>query len=456
MASPAGGGAYSLKQRLLAALLGAIALVWLATTVYSYFDARDEINELLDAHLAQSASLVVAQAAHELEEIDTEHAPQLHKRGRGVVFQIWERGGTLRLRSANAPSGRLSAREEGFSDVTIDGRGWRVFSGWDAKHRYLVQVAERNSARREIAQDIATNLLVPLLFALPVLGLFAWLSIARGLRPLRALGRQVEQRKPENLGALSADDAPAEVAPLVRSLNALFERVGRLIESERRFTADAAHELRTPLAAVKTQAQVARGAADDGERRRALDNVIAGCDRATRLVEQLLTLARLEPGLPIGQAESCDLRALAQQAIAELAPAALSRKAEIELAEGGPARTEGHPDLLSVLLRNLLDNAVRYCPAGGTVRVEVASAGDAASISVTDSGPGIPPEERVKVGQRFYRILGTGESGSGLGLSIVNRIAEIHRATLTLGEGPNGKGLRVTVAFPALNRRAEG
>ena len=441
------GGAYSLKQRLLAALLGAIALVWLATAVYSYFDARHEIDELLDAHLAQSASLIVAQAAHELEEIDTEHAPQLHKRGRGVVFQIWERGVTLRLRSANAPRERLAAREEGFSDVTMDGRGWRVFSGWDAKRRYLVQVAERNSVRREIAQGIATNLLAPLLLALPVLGLFVWFSIARALGPLRALGRQVEERKPDNLGALAVDNAPAEVAPLVHSLNALFERVGRLIESERRFTADAAHELRTPLAAVKTQAQVARGAGEDGERRHALDNVIAGCDRATRLVEQLLTLARLEPGLPGGRAEPCDLRALAQRTIAELAPAALSRKVEIELAEGGSARTEGYPDLLAILLRNLVDNSIRYCPAGGTVRVEVAGADDTASITVMDNGPGIPAEERAKVGQRFYRILGTEESGSGLGLSIVRRIAEIHRAAVSLGDGPGGKGLRVTVTF---------
>lgn len=450
----AAGGAYSLRQRLLAALLGAIALVWLATAVYSYFDARDEINELLDAHLAQSASLIVAQTAHELEEIDTERAPQLHRRGRGVVFQIWERGRTLRLRSANAPGERLSAREEGFSDVTIGGRGWRVFSGWDAQRRFLVQVGERNGARREIAQGIATNLLAPLLLALPALGLFVWFTIARALRPLGALGRQVEERKPDNLGALAADGAPAEVAPLVRSLNALFERVGRLIENERRFTADAAHELRTPLAALKTQAQVARGAADDGERRRALDNVIAGCDRATRLVEQLLTLARLEPGLLRGQYEPCDLRALAQQVVAELAPAALSRKVEIELEEGGAARTEGYPDLLSVLLRNLVDNAMRYCPAGGMVRVEAASAGDTASISVTDNGPGIPPEERAKVGQRFYRILGTDASGSGLGLSIVRRIAEIHRAAVALGEGRDGKGLRVTVTLPPARSRA--
>ncbi len=438
---------FSLRRRLLLALLGAITLVWVAAAAYTYFDARHEIDELLDAHLAQSASMLVAQAGHELEEIDLEHAPQPHERGRRVAFQIWGRDGTLHLHSTNAPQVRLSAREEGFADAVIDGKGWRVFSTWDSERRFLVQVGERDKIRGEIAASVATNLLAPLLLALPVFALFVWFSIARALRPLAALGAQLEARQPDNLAALRLDGAPSEVAPLVLSLNALFGRIGRLIENERRFTADAAHELRTPLAALKTQAQVARGAAADAERRRALDNVIAGCDRAARLVEQLLTLARLDPEQFKGRREACDLRALAQQAIAELAPAALSRDIEIELAEGGPAALDGYPVLLGILLRNLLDNAIRYSPGRGTVRVEVAGAGSETRLTVTDEGPGIAPEERAKVGQRFYRILGSGESGSGLGLSIVRRIAEIHGATVALDAGPAGSGLRVTVRF---------
>jgi two-component system sensor histidine kinase QseC len=439
--------ASSLKRRLLLTLLGTVALVWLATAVYSYFDTRHEINRILDAHLAQSASMIVVQVGHEFEEIELEHAPQLHERARRVAFQIWEQGRVLRLHSASAPQTRLSPRKEGFDDVKIDGKGWRVFSTWDAKRRFLVQVGERDEARREIAAGVASNLLAPLLVALPVLGLFVWLSIGRTLSPLRVLGRQVEERKPEDLRTFAVEDAPAEVAPLVRGLNALFERVGRLIENERRFTADAAHELRTPLAALKTHAQVARAAAEDGERQRALDSVIAGCDRAARLVEQLLTLARLDPNLVRGRAEPCDLRALAQEAIAELAPAALARKVDIELAGVGPVTAEGHSGLIAVMLRNLVDNAIRYSLAGGAVRVEVADTPAGASVSVTDDGPGIPPEERTKVGQRFYRILGNEESGSGLGLSIVYRIAEIHRAAVTLDDGPGGRGLRVRVAF---------
>lgn len=439
--------AYSLKRRLLLALLGSIALVWLATAVFSYFDARDELDELLDAHLAQSASLLLAQTGRESGEIDTEHMPQLHKRARSVAIQMWERGEVLRLHSASAPAERLSAKDEGFSDARIKGERWRVFSAWDAGRRYLVQVGERHETRDEIAANLARNLLLPLLFALPLLGLLVWLNVARGLRPLAALGRQVAGRDPGNLGTLDAGNIPAEVVPLVENLNRLFGRVAQLIEHERRFTADASHELRTPLAALKTQAQVARASASDAERARALDNVIAGCDRAAHLVQQLLTLARLDPAEPGTKAEACDLQALAGSAVAELAPFALSRKVEIDLGEGAAVETMGHAGLIAILLRNLIDNAIRYSSAGGSVHVRAGRAGRKATLTVTDQGPGIAADERSKVGQRFYRVLGTEEYGSGLGLSIVKRIAELHGASVSLDQGAQGKGLAVAVTF---------
>ena len=439
--------AYSLKQRLLATLLGSIALVWLATAVYSYFDARHELDELLDAHLAQSASLLLAQTGHEPEEIDTERMAQLHQRARSVAIQMWENGKALRLRSASAPLTRLSEKDEGFSDALIEDKRWRVFSAWDEHRRYLVQVGERYKAREEIAVSLATNLLLPLLFALPLLGLLVWFNVARGLRPLAALGRQVARRDPGNLGTLDAGEIPAEVLPLVENLNRLFGRVAQLIENERRFTADAAHELRTPLAALKVQAQVARASADAAERAHALDNVIAGCDRAAHLVQQLLTLARLDPDEPGSKAEACDLQELARTAVAELAPFAWSRKVDIALAEGAAVEIKGHAGLIAILLRNLIDNAIRYSPAGGSVQLRAARDGRAATLTVADQGPGIAAEERDKVGQRFYRVLGTEEFGSGLGLSIVKRIAELHGASVGLGDGDQGKGLSVTVKF---------
>ncbi|MGE5088890.1 MAG: ATP-binding protein [Candidatus Levyibacteriota bacterium] len=438
--------ASSLGTRILGGVLGVVLVVWLGIAVYAYIDARHEVNELLDAHLAQSASLIVAQLGHGLEEIELEHAPALDRSNRRVAFQVWEEGRTLRLHSANSPPVRLTSKEQGFSDVRIDGRGWRVFSGWDVRRRFLVQVGERDETRREIAAGVARNLLVPLAPALPLLALFTWLSIRGGLAPLRSLGRQVQERRPSNLSPLPTEDIPRDVVPLVRSLNGLFERVAHSIERERRFTADAAHELRTPLAALKTQAQVASGTGDDAVRQRALDAVIAGCDRMAHLVGQLLTLARIDSARSSELPQALELRALSVQAIADMAPAALAAGVELQLADGPVAPLVGYPGLLTILVRNLLDNAVRYSRPGTQVTVEISDGGHPC-LSITDQGPGIPPEERDKVGQRFYRVLGTGQEGSGLGLSIALRIAEMHRGSLHLGEGPGGVGLRVTAEF---------
>ena len=438
---------FSLKRQLLVVLLGSIAAIWIAIAAFSYFDAQHEIDEMLDAHLAQSAALLVAQVGHELEEIDVAKVPPLHKRGRRVAFQIWEHGTELRLHSANAPLAPLSARDEGFSDAVIAGQEWRVFSGWDDQRHFLVQVGESHHVRREIAESVGINLLLPLLFALPALGLVVWFGVARGLKPLADLGRQVARREPHNLVALETRGAPDEVMPLVAGLNELFGRVSAMMENERRFTADAAHELRTPLAALRMQAQVARAAEGAAARNRALDNVIAGCDRATHLLQQLLTLARLDPVQFSGALEPCELRALAQRVIAELAPAAFSRHVEIALTEGGPAPINGDAGLIAIMLRNLIDNAVRYSPGGGVVEVAVNADGGGVTVVVTDSGPGIPPAERDKVGRRFYRVLGSDETGSGLGLSIVKRIADLHQASVTLGEATAAGGLRVTVVF---------
>jgi len=447
--------ALSLGARLLVGVLGVVLVVWLATAVYAYVDARHEVNELLDAHLAQSASLIVAQLGHDFAEIELEHAPALDKSNRRVAFQVWEAGRTLRLHSANAPSVRLSSKEEGFGAARIDGRGWRVFSAWDARHRFLVQVGERDETRREIAAGVARNLLVPLALALPLLALFVWLSIRGGLAPLRSLGRQVQERHPSNLSSLAEQNIPGEVVPLVRSLNGLFERVARSIESERRFTADAAHELRTPLAALKTQAQVARGASEDAVRARSLDAVIAGCDRMAHLVEQLLTLARVDSAQKSERPQALELRALVGQAIADMAPVALAAGIELQLTDGPIVQVEGYAGLLAILIRNLLDNAVRYSRSGTLVSVEI-SDGTHPRLSVIDQGPGIPPEERDKVGQRFYRVLGTGREGSGLGLSIAQRIAEIHRGSLQLADGPGGVGLHATVSFAQAGRGSRG
>lgn len=433
---------------MMAAILGTITVAWLVTLSVSYVDTRHEIEEILDAHLAQTAALLAAEAGHELAEIDTEDLPKLHRYGRKLAFQVWENGHTLRLHSPNAPRVLLSQRQEGFSNTIAENTKWRVFSLWDDRKETLVQVGERRGARDEIALGIATTMLWPLLVALPVLALLVWVAITKGLRPLAQLGEQVAAREPANLAPLDATGAPSEVAPLADKLNKLFERVRSSIESEQRFTADAAHELRTPLAAIRAQAQVARASSTDVERSHALDWVVRGCDRASHLVDQLLTLARIDAApssVPLGPV---DLRAVASTAIADLVPAALDNGIEFDLSEGPAAEIAGEPGLVRILVSNLLDNAIRYSPPGGKVSVDVATVAERPTLTVNDQGPGIPPEQREQVWQRFFRIPGSAADGSGLGLSIVERIAQLHGAAVTLEDGENGSGLRVTVAFP--------
>lgn len=439
----------SLRRRLLFLLSGTVLAAWLATAVFTYFDARKEIGEMLDAHLAQSAGLIAAQLEHELDDDHESTVPRQYKHERKIAFQVWDRKGRLLLRSSSAPETRLQSRSEGYGDATIDGKRWRIFSRWDESRHYVVQVGERYELREELAESVAGHLLHPLYFALPALALLIWLAVGAGLAPLAGIAREVAQRAPDNLAHLDAGSAPREISPLIAALNALFDRLRTSLEQERRFTADAAHELRTPLAAVKTQAQVALGATGEAERGRALANVVSGTDRAAHLVEQLLVLARLDPQTALPPGQRVDLQALAQQGVAELAPAAAGKGVEVGLAPGETAPVAGDAVLLAVLLRNLLDNAVRYTPPGGEVEVSVKPAAGGVSLAVVDSGPGIPEAERGKVFDRFHRVLGTGEEGSGLGLSIVRRIADLHRATVVLGEGPGGRGLRVEVTFPA-------
>jgi len=438
----------SLRRRLLFLLSGTVLAAWLATAAFTYFDAREEIGEMLDAHLAQSAGLIAAQLEHELEDEHGAKVPRQYKHERKIAFQVWDRKDRLLLRSASAPASRLQSRSEGYGDAVIDGKRWRIFSRWDESRHYLVQVGERYELRDELAESVASHLLHPLYFALPALALLIWLAVGAGLAPLAGVAREVGRRAPDNLAPLDEASAPREISPLIGALNALFDRLRTSLEQERRFTADAAHELRTPLAAVKTQAQVAIGATADAERTRALANVVAGTDRASRLVEQLLVLARLDPQTALPPGQTVDLQALAQQGVAESAPAAAGKGIEVGLAPGAAAPVAGDAVLLAVLLRNLLDNAVRYTPPGGEVEVSVRPVDGGVSLTVVDNGPGIPEAERGQVFERFHRVLGSGEAGSGLGLSIVRRIADLHRAGVSLEAGPGGRGLRVEVSFP--------
>lgn len=435
----------SIRQRLLINLIGIVVVAWSVTGIVSYFDARRELGALLDAHLAHTASLLLALGGGDLATLDG--TPLLHRYNHDMSFQIWENGAVLRGHSLDAPTTRrLSSAVDGFSDTTIDGVGWRVFSLRDTQTQRLVQAGERYGERNRLAGAIAMDITWPIALALPVVGMLVWTGIGRGLRALSTVSLEVAARAPDTLSPLDVSAAPSEILPLMENLNRLFARVDTLLDHERRFTADAAHELRTPLAAIRAQAQVAHGAATDVERRRALEGVIAGSDRASRLVDQLLTLARVDQDVGSTQ-HTTDLRAVLAATSADVAPAALSKGVEIVLSETGSLLIRGESALLHILFRNVLENAVRYGPPQTVVRIDVSQASGRAIVVITDEGPGVPAEALERLGRRFYRPVGTAEPGSGLGLSIATRIADLHGATMSFARPGTGNGLQVTISF---------
>ncbi|HET8747131.1 MAG TPA: ATP-binding protein [Ramlibacter sp.] len=441
----------SLRGRLLLMVLGTSLAVWLAAAVMTWIDVRHELDELLDGHLAQAASLLVAQEVPELEDDDRVDAPVLHRYGRRVTFQVFQEG-KLVLRSASAPDAPLvgDGRKpvSGFHTVDVGKRPWRVFATRGADKDVQVFVAERVSSRNDILFAVLRSTLWPMLVAMPILLLAGWWAVALGVRPLRTLGAALARRPAEDLRPLAAAGAPDEMRPLVDALNGLFERIALLLERERRFTGDAAHELRTPIAAIRAQAQVALGAGDAPQRRQALERTLAGCDRASRVVEQLLTLSKLEADAP-RRSDPVDLGAVAQAVVAELAVAGIARHQNVSLSAEPHVVVEGDETLLAVLCRNLVDNALRYSPPGARIEVGVRRAGPRALLVVDDDGPGLSEPDRQRLGQRFFRAEGSEASGSGLGWSIVQRIAAVHGASVRALASPRLGGLCVEVGFPA-------
>jgi len=438
---------YSLRLRILFGVLAAVTVAWIVVSFFAYREAKHEAEELLDAHLAQSASLLFSFLGDEAHELEEGHLPR-HRYDKKVAFQIWEGGRQLLAHSDGAPDTRLSAQDEGFSDVTADSKTWRVFSTWDPNRGYLVQVANATDGRDDVSRQIAWHLLLPLVFGLPALGLALGGFIVVAFRPLTRLADQIAAQAPDRLQAIALPGAPGEVLPVLERLNRLFERVNRTQEEERRFTADAAHELRTPLAVMQTCAEVAGAAGDDATRRHALDNLLDGSRRATRLLEQLLMLARLDAQAELSGTAPCDLRAVVVDTVATLIPAAMRKGVDVGVDEGAPVPVNGAPMLLQVLVRNLVDNAIRYTPPGGKVRVALQAPDSGACLRVADSGPGIPQALRAEVMGRFRRLDESGEEGHGLGLSIVARIAGLHGAQIALGENEPAGGLSVSVVFP--------
>jgi two-component system sensor histidine kinase QseC len=441
----------SLQARLLIPLLGLVTAIWLGAAILTWVDARDELDDLLDGHLAQAAALLVIQQANaEGDEGEVANAPSLHKYATLVAFQVFHEG-QLVMRSANAPLTPMSPKTNGFATVNFDdGERWRVFSTRGAARDVQVYVGEQTHSRHEITGALLKSLLLPLLLALPLLALGGWWAVRQGLAPLRQLCKVIGQRKPQALEKLETGYLPTEMVPIVQALNALFDRIESMVASERRFTADAAHELRTPIAGIRAQAQVAMGAGEDtAQRLHALQATLAGCDRATRLVEQLLTLARLEAA-PTAQtqAHSVDLSQITRRVAADLALGALARQQTLILDATDACPLKGNDLLIGVLVRNLLDNALRYSPDGAQIEARVEYGATTCSLTVEDAGPGMSEGDRARLGERFFRVLGHEQTGSGLGWSIVKRIADVSGGQVTVDQSSRLGGLAVRVTWP--------
>ena len=431
--------------------MGVTAVAWLLVLGLTWYETDHELNELLDAHLAQTASFLVSQSGDgHADHRDFTSSPILHKYQPRVAFQIWHEG-ELVVRSEKAPLAPFrNDRQSGLTDRNVDGQVWRIFSTQGQEKDMWIHVAELGKYRHDILYAGLESAILPLLLVFPLLALFIWWSIRVSLEPLRHLGQEIGLRKASSLQPLAGDAAVQEVQPLVQALNQLFKRVEIQMASERQFTSDAAHELRTPVAAIRMQAQVAMGASEPIAQSQAMQALLQGCDRATRLISQLLELSRLDAAEvhpDAVAAEPVDVIAITRQQLAESGHAWLTKNQTLNFEAPEMLRLKLRPEWLSIVVRNLIDNASRYIPEGSSLQVSW-QAGSRPTLTVEDSGSGMTQIDRDRLGDRFFRVLGNNASGCGLGWSIVRRIAQLSGITVQLGTSESLGGLKVTLIWP--------
>lgn len=476
----------SIRARTLLLVLGLLSLSMSLISYRSYRDAQHEIEEVFDAQLAQTSRLLEGMVGRDMPPADRQAlqaaldqalqarqeagAPSSgHPYEGKLAFQVLDEQGQVLLQSASAPTGALaqlvrdlqpsdSTRHPvalasivlqlaGYHTVALDRHQWRLFMRHDRQDNHWVLVAEREDVRGELVGKIALRSLLPDLLGLPLLALLVWLAVGWGLRPLQRMAELIKSRAPDNLAPLVLEGLPVELEPMSAALNRLLLQVNQLLEQEKRFIADAAHELRTPLAVLRIHAHNALEAADPSDRAEALRQLGVGVERATRVVAQLLTLARLEPSVLQLAMVELDLLGLVRNELAELIPLALEHDQELTLEadERVDHRLRADGPSLGTLLQNLVSNAVQFTPAGGHIQVSLEAQAHALLLRVQDSGSGVEPVRRARLFERFYRQ--NDSQGAGLGLSIVWRIVELHRGSISLEDSPLG-GLEVCVRLP--------
>lgn len=458
----------SIRKFLLLNLLLAITATTSLTAIGNYYLDQQDIQNNLDALLTQTAlsfqALISADNKNlKLLQNELNNIPRLANDflqqtklthlntdfASKYEFQIWGPRQQLLLRSYQAPTYPITKFEAGFSNQNFNGEPWRVVTVQNVTHDLTIMMAEHYTVRNHLAHVIMRDDVYIMLLTYPLSGILIWIIIGRGLSSIRRVADEVAQRAADRLDPVDLDAVPVEISPLIDELNKLFLRLKQAFDREQRFSADAAHELRTPLAALKTQAQIALKTLDPKERQVQLQNLIAGVDRCTHVIQQLLTLCRMSPeSAALENPVEIDLPKVATEVISQVVPTAISKNIEMELIANDPNCTIiGNTAGVHALFRNLVDNAVRYTPPGGTVKVTIARQDQDIVIRVTDNGPGIPAELRSRVFERFFRVLGTKTQGSGLGLAIVQQIVKLHHGSVVLGVPASGIGLEVEVTF---------
>lgn len=455
----------SLKKQLLLFLMSSLLLVWGATAYISFKLTRDEIAELFNAELAQSARVVHAFVDNMLQQRAltrlwaNDKSPELfdtpilgHKYERKIAFQLRSIKEGLVLRSESAPEYALSLTRNGYSETVIHGQLWHVFSLSSENGDYVIHVGQRDDIRRQLAETIASEQILGFLIALPLLSLIIWLIVSSTLSPVNQLREELASRKADHLEPLSADNLPEELIPVVIQINSLFAMLEQAFNNERNFSSDASHELRTPLAGLLTQIQVAQKTEDGEVRNQALQQALNAISRMTNIVMQLLTLSRVQHQHGNIEKQPVDITQALMELIADMDGIAHSKQIDIELIADDKLCITANPQLLQILLRNLLDNAIKYSPEGGRIKIQSRQLNQQLWLSVEDSGPGVAETDLQRLTQRFYRCQETANTvkGSGLGLSIAQRIIGLHNGDICFGKSIMG-GLKVVLKFDLSN-----
>lgn len=451
----------SIRRFLLITLFISITIASSITAIGNYLLDKSVIQPYLDEKLTRFSNIIEAlnQSISISKNIEAEVESNLNEiepsTPKHLLFQVWNNNGKLLFHSTSPSFIPLVNSPLGFSDIIIHGNDWRVYAAIDRKSQDKIIVAELYDIRYRFADEIARNNAYILLITYPIFGMLIWIIVGLALRSITRVTNEISNRASTYLEPMDPTNIPIEIKPLVSELNQLFIRLKLAFNRNKRFAGDAAHELRTPLAALKTQAQVALKATNAADRDHALLKLAQSVDRSSHVVTQLLILSQLTQEDSLNDIAPINLHALTTEIVAYLVPDALAKNIEIELsAERSEAMVLGNDTALGILIRNLVDNAIRYTPTNGAVKIQLITTQDNIIFRVSDTGSGIPVEFRERVFERFFRILGTTASGSGLGLAIVSHIAELHHADITLATPPSGKGLQVDVTFPKLKNIA--